>query len=171
MNNLDQAIDAVTEALANESGYWPLQTVRQAARIAVEAAAPHLHHCHVAPTGLFQRGDFTLHSGEKSGIKIDCDALSDEDIRTIAWMLVGRLPIFGSVEGIPQGGLRLADAIRPYASYGKVLIVDDVFTSGASMVAARGEREALGAVIFARRLPPPWIIPLLTLTPLPEVRP
>lgn len=120
----------------------------------------------IADCALFQRGDFTLHSGEKSGIKIDCDALTDTDLDTIAWMLVGRLPAFGSVEGVPQGGLRLARILERYTTMGHPLIVDDVYTTGASMEAQRGDRMAHGAVIFARREPPPWIVPLLTVTPL-----
>ena len=28
---------------------------------------------------LFQQGDFTLHSGERSGFKIECDALTSHD--------------------------------------------------------------------------------------------
>lgn len=42
MSDLDSAIDAATEALSNESGHWPFQLTRHAARIAVEAAAPYL---------------------------------------------------------------------------------------------------------------------------------
>lgn len=130
------------------------------------APEPDLFAEYVSPSGLFQRGDFTLHSGEKSGIKIDCDALTDDDLDTIAWMLRGRLPSFGSVEGVPRGGLRLARFLEGYATMGHPLIVDDVYTTGASMEAHRGDRIAHGAVIFARREPPPWIVPLLTVAPL-----
>lgn len=126
----------------------------------------------VATYGLFQRGDFTLHSGEKSGIKIDCDALSDADLETIAWLLAGRLPLFGKVEGVPTGGLRLAEAMGRYArpAQSGLLIVDDVLTSGGSMEEHRAGRNAFGAVIFARRTPPTWVTSLFTMTPYPVWR-
>lgn len=125
------------------------------------------------PLVLFQRGRFELHSGEVSFFKIDCDALSDEDINTLAMMLAQRLPPFGTVEGVPTGGKRIADALRVYArpgpqrrgSFGakELLIVDDVWTTGGSMEAYRAGRDALGAVIFARRQPADWVTPLFTL--------
>jgi len=118
--------------------------------------------------GLFQRGDFTLHSGEKSGIKIDCDALTDADLDTIAWMLRDRLPLFGRVEGVPTGGLKLAALMERYArpAQSGLLIVDDVLTSGGSMEEQRAGRDAFGAVIFARRKPPSWVMPLFMVAPL-----
>lgn len=83
---------------------------------------------------LFQKGDFVLSSGLVSSIKIDCDALTNDDIETIAWIINENLnKNFGSVEGVPTGGLRLADALKKYASPDKtdrILIVDDVCTSG-----------------------------------------
>lgn len=103
---------------------------------------------------LFQLGDFTLSSGEHSSFKIDCDALSKEDIECIAWLLSQRLPRFGSVEGVPTGGDRLAAAMQKYVTKGPVLIVDDVWTTGASILKQRGARaDAIGGVIFARRRP------------------
>lgn len=124
--------------------------------------------------GLFQTGYFLLHSGLHSNYKIDADALSDEDIATIARMLVDRLAPFGEVEGVPQGGLRLANELRKYARPGverkgwygatSLLIVDDVFTTGMSMEEHRGWRVAQGAVIFAREETPEWITPLFRMT-------
>lgn len=123
---------------------------------------------------IFKKGHFNLHSGQQSNFKIDCDGLSDEDIETIAAMLNEILPPFGAVEGIPEGGLRLAQAMRKYSRtsverrgwYGarSLLIVDDVFTTGGSMERQRAGRDALGAVIFARNETPYWITPLWTLT-------
>lgn len=121
---------------------------------------------------LFQTGFFKLHSGETSNFKIDCDFLTDEDINAIALQLVHRLPSFRSVEGVPQGGLRLAAALQQYVlppsngGYYKdigypVLIVDDVYTTGASMDEQRDFRVGVvGAVIFARNPTPAWITPL-----------
>lgn len=121
---------------------------------------------------LFNTGFFKLHSGLSSDFKIDCDALTDGDIRTIALQLVRRLPGYYEVEGIPQGGLRLAEAMKDYAvpfqpiRSDKILIVDDVFTTGRSMEKQRGSRNrAIGAVIFARGDAPAWVTPLFRLTP------
>jgi len=38
---------------------------------------------------LFQFGDFSLHSGSKSKWKIECDALTDEDVEALAQATVG----------------------------------------------------------------------------------
>lgn len=118
---------------------------------------------------LFQFGEFRLHSyGLSSDFKIDCDALTDEDIRNVALQLARRLPIFGVVEGIPRGGLRLAKAMVPYADRFSTLalIVDDVFTTGESMEEKRDFRtQVIGAVIFARSETPAWITPLFRMTP------
>lgn len=113
---------------------------------------------------LFQQGKFNLHSGVQSWLKIDCDALTDEDLDTIARLLVFRLPDFGSVEGVPTGGLRLAKALESYIETGPLLIVDDVLTSGGSMEEHRAGRQAIGAVIFARKQPARWITPLFQMT-------
>lgn len=115
----------------------------------------------VKSLGLFQKGFFKLHSGAITDFKIDCDALTDTDIDAIAYEMLCALPQFSKVEGVPRGGLRLAKALKRYEMRsGPLLIVDDVFTTGTSMVAHRGDREAIGAVIFSR-VPadklPPWI--------------
>lgn len=121
---------------------------------------------------LFRSGYFPLHSGGVSPWKIDCDALTDEDTATLAAMLYERLPSFGAVEGIPQGGLRLAAALRPYREAHRayaddpLLIVDDVATTGASLERHRAGRPAIGAVIFARCPVPPWVTALFSMVPL-----
>lgn len=104
-----------------------------------------------------------LNSGKISKWKIECDALSKEDIQTIAFMLSEKLQPFGSVIGIPTGGLKLAIAMEKYITQGPLLIVDDVLTTGNSMEQMRKEANAIGAVIFARNICPKWIIPLLTI--------
>jgi orotate phosphoribosyltransferase len=110
--------------------------------------------------GLFQAGDFRLASGVRSPWKIDCDALVPADWTTLALMLRDRLPPFGAVEGVPAGGLRLAEALAPYATTGPLLVVDDVWTTGGSWERWRAGREAVGAVVFARGPVPPHITAL-----------
>lgn len=123
------------------------------------------------PVNLFQLGDFKLHSGLVARWKIDCDALTDEDMDAIALMIAERVPArFGDVHGIPRGGVRLAERLRRYESpeATPILIVDDVLTTGASMSKARDRlndegHDVFGAVIFARGLCPSWIKPLFSM--------
>lgn len=112
---------------------------------------------------LFRLGDFQLHSGAKSSWKIDCDALTDSDICALGFMMSEILPPFYDVYGIPSGGKRIAKELWTYhrSPTGRMLIVDDVFTTGASMEAARKQFPgAIGAVIFSRGKCPEWITPL-----------
>ncbi len=111
---------------------------------------------------LFQLGNFTLNSGAKSGFKIECNGLADGDWAALAEMIRLLVGPFGSVEGVPRGGLKLAEHLRPHQTDGPHLIVDDVLTSGGSMVRARKEyrmraahtdcmtMDVIGAVVFAR---------------------
>ena len=116
---------------------------------------------------LFQLGDFTLNSGVKSKWKLECDALTDDDIETLAEMIRQMVGPFSSVEGVPRGGLRLAAALQPFATlHGPHLIVDDVLTTGGSMERRKTElgstkgTKTVGAVVFARGQCPWWIKPL-----------
>lgn len=132
---------------------------------------------------LFQTGVFTLHSGGKTSLKIDCDALTDADIDTIAAQLTMRLHPFSSVQGIPTGGTRLSKAMtHHFQPNGGTLIVDDVWTTGSSMYEAYRQLDSgyqkhpewnrpnlarlQGAVIFARSTPVSWVVPMFTMTPL-----
>lgn len=111
---------------------------------------------------LFQKGDFTLHSGYKTFWKIDCDALTDEDIDTLAFVVSLSLN-FSKVVSVPTGGDRLAKALEKYCDgedFGTI-IVDDVLTTGKSMNEMREKYpDALGIVIFSRGPTPDWIEPL-----------
>jgi hypothetical protein len=115
---------------------------------------------------LFRLGDFKLHSGGQSDFKIECEGLDDDDLDAIAYMLAKLLPPFGLVEGVPHGGLGLAQAMSKWAGGppNRLLIVDDVLTTGASMEEQREGRDAYGAVIFARGPCASWILPLFTMT-------
>lgn len=111
---------------------------------------------------LFQLGKFQLHAGALSAWKIDCDNLTDDDIHTLARMLVDYLPAFNAVEGVPRGGVRLARALRCHSTpdAATLLIVDDVLTTGSSLEQQRNGRPAVGAVLFARGPCPEWVTPL-----------
>jgi hypothetical protein len=52
------------------------------------------------------------------------------------------MPAFGEVEAVPTGGERLGKALLPYRDHrtARLLIVDDVWTTGASMEEQRAGR-------------------------------
>lgn len=106
---------------------------------------------------LFESGQFKLHSGDISSWRINVEALTSTDLATVASWAADRIGRFGSVEGVPTGGLRLAESLSPYATEGPLLIVDDVLTTGSSMEKQRAGRDAIGFVIFARGACPTWV--------------
>lgn len=99
---------------------------------------------------LFQKGDFTSHAGLPLAWKIECDALTDDDWECLAFLISQRCS-FGSVYGIPRGGVKLANALEKYCNPASRtrLVVDDVYTTGKSMVEAM-EPDDIGFVVFAR---------------------
>lgn len=108
---------------------------------------------------LFTKQDFIGHSGQKLSWKIECDALTDEDWETCAFFIAEKTKTkFGAVEGIPNGGLKLAAALQKYVTEGPLLIVDDVCTTGKSLEDHRAGRDAIGFVLFTRRFSalPKW---------------
>lgn len=117
---------------------------------------------------LFQLGNFTLNSGAVSAWKLECDALTDDDWQALARMVQQMVGPFSSVEGVPRGGLKLAECLKPLCSLaGPHLIVDDVLTTGGSMERMRQDamdnrsiRIVTGAVVFARGQCPLWVKPL-----------
>lgn len=112
---------------------------------------------------LFQHGRFTLHSGQVSPLKIECDALGETDWDTLARIVAARLT-FSAVLPVPMGGIPFAKALRPHCGgKGPLLIVDDVLTTAGSMEQARelhGDPDAIGAVVFARGPCPSWVTPI-----------
>ena len=62
---------------------------------------------------LFQSGQFKLHSGGESSLKIDCNALTDEDWATVARVVAQQIP-FRYAIGVPTGGLKFAEALNKY---------------------------------------------------------
>ena len=133
-------------------------------------------------TNLFVRKDWIMHSGGLAHYKIECDALTEDDYATLAFIVCEKLqrytrPLSGChnsgikrVIGIPRGGILFAEAIEReiqerggYDANGIVVIVDDVLTTGRSMEEARaacGDSAPCGVVIFARGRCPDWIKPI-----------
>lgn len=120
---------------------------------------------------LFQAGDFTLRGGRKSIFKLECDALTPEDWDGLAAMAVEFLPPFGSVVGVPRGGLRFADALRKYATSDSdlLLIAEDVCTTGGSMERfledVGSPSEVWGVCVFARGPVPDWAESVFPINP------
>ena len=119
---------------------------------------------------LFEFVNFRLHSGAPSAWKVECDTLTLEDWRTLAFLTARKLK-FRTVEGAPYGGLAFAEALQLYAEpqsdYLPQLIVDDVLTTGLSMETQRAGRDrVIGVVVFAREACPGWIYPIWQLSPL-----
>ena len=100
---------------------------------------------------LFQLGNFVSHAGKELEWKIECDALTDEDWECLAKMISERCQ-FGSVYGIPRGGVKLANALEKYTTPNNPyrLVVDDVYTTGKSMNEAMNPGD-IGFVVFARK--------------------
>ena len=114
---------------------------------------------------LFQWGRFKSAAGLDLDWKIECDTLTKADWLCIAAVGARRLPPFGKVIGVPNGGLALADALEHFRSppYQKplskvLLVVDDVWTTGKSMREFVGKEnpweEWYGYVAFARGVTP-----------------
>lgn len=105
---------------------------------------------------LFKWGTFTSAAGLELDWKIECDALTKDDWACIAAVGARSLAPFSMVLGVPRGGLPLAKALEPYCSKsGRILIVDDVWTTGKSMQDFANNHDGVddwwfGFVAFAR---------------------
>lgn len=116
---------------------------------------------------LFKYEPFISHAGLPLEWKIECDALTDDDLQSIANVVMKRF-VYRAVVGVPRGGLRLAELLQPHCSenFNNVLIVDDVLTTGKSMLELRKRYDIVptsGFVIFARGKCPSWITPFFQL--------
>lgn len=117
---------------------------------------------HRTSAKLFEGGDFISHAGLPLKWKLECDAIHPHEWKTLAQMIMEyqKRPFYKAV-GIPRGGLQLAKELNEYASGDPkdfVLICDDVFTTGTSMLEFIKEEYpdwAMGMgyrwVVFARK--------------------
>lgn len=124
---------------------------------------------------LFQKINFNSHSGKNLTWKIECDALTNEDWETLAFIISERFR-WCRVYGVPEGGNKLANALRKYSLAPSMtvdtkyyLLVDDVLTTGDSMVEERMRlddeehvwmEDVQGVVVFARGKCPDWVTPI-----------
>ncbi len=125
---------------------------------------------------LFRQIDFISHSGYNLKWKIECDALSDEELETLAIVIKTKIEnkysryLIKDIIGIPSGGLRIAEQLKKQVEISEsgtlVIIVDDVLTTGKSMEEYKKRYSAypcLGFVLFARGTPYKWIKPVFQL--------
>lgn len=129
---------------------------------------------------LIHLGEHVLHSGLKSNFKLIADQFIEDNLEELVYLIKEVVGPFRSVEGIPAGGTRLAEALIPHTVSSGMgvpfrnlhLIIDDVMTTGGSMERARqqhrgqgpaGRPGIIGVVVFTRISPPPWIRAIFTL--------
>ncbi len=115
---------------------------------------------------LFSQGSFQLASGKSSSWKIQCEYLTNDDLRTLALMASRILPPFSEVHGVPTGALKFTDALESYVTKdaNRILIAEDVVTTGGSMTRFKNQHfpqiPVIGVCIFSRGQPPGWVTPL-----------
>jgi hypoxanthine phosphoribosyltransferase len=114
---------------------------------------------------LFRHGSFSSHSGLQLPWKIDASALTDDDLAALAIVVRGKFA-FSQVVGVPDGGIRFSEALRPHCVEGyPLLLVDDVLATGRSMetwrkIVEHSNGAMIGVVIFARGPVPNWVWPM-----------
>lgn len=118
------------------------------------------------PFRLFQFGWFSSHSKFQLPWKLSFNSVAGDwaDVaEIIAWKFA-----FRSVYGVSRGGESLARELDRFCEPGyPVLIVDDVLTTGRSMIEARARMNlngepVIGVVVAARGPCPDWVWPILT---------
>jgi hypothetical protein len=120
---------------------------------------------------LFQDGDFTSHAGLPLAWKIECDAISSDEWRCLAKMIMEyQISPFNKAVGIPRGGVALGNALNEYATNNPkdpILIADDVYTTGTSFDEYYRKHYSNEFVykwcIFARTIPTNGVKALFTM--------
>ena len=110
---------------------------------------------------LFQTVDFISHAGLPLKWKIECDALSDDEWKTIAKMIREyEDQNWQYAVGIPTGATRLGEILTTYGTGSvkdPVLIVDDVYTTGKSFIDFEEkhykDKKVIKWTVFARKPP------------------
>lgn len=120
-------------------------------------------------THLFHRVDFVSHSGLDLDFKLECDAFTDEDWETIAYLISKKFRFY-QVYGVPRGGVVLAEKLQKYRTMDldmPILIVDDVLTTGKSMEDMKKHcmdheyiANYVGVVVFSTTKCREWIFPM-----------
>ena len=114
---------------------------------------------------LFEIGSFKLAHAGQSSFRINADVLTTDDWNALTHLALKIIPPFGSVVPVPTGGIPFADALKPYTTEGPVLIVDDVLTTGISILKiAESYKESILLVAFSRVARLPWFYSIFTLT-------
>lgn len=109
-----------------------------------------------------------LHSGTESKHIIDCESLTDDDLMCLAESVKDELGQFKWIMPVMRGGLRFFSVLAPmvYSPHanGCFLVVDDVWTTGASMLEAifslgkQYKKPNIHCVVlFARSETPDWV--------------
>jgi hypothetical protein len=120
---------------------------------------------------LLQKKNFISHAGLNLTWKMECDALTNEDWQTVVHLVNEYFKAIGGFKeaiGIPRGGLVFAQSLQQYRDpkSHRILIVDDVLTTGKSLHDERAARfkntdydPIEGVVLFNRSsgYVPSWI--------------
>lgn len=115
-------------------------------------------------TSLFETGSFKLANAGYSSFRINADVLTVDDWNALTHLALQIIPPFGSVVPVPTGGIPFADALKPYTTEGPVLVVDDVLTTGKSIIDMSAQFEdSILLVAFSRMPRAQWFHTIFTL--------
>lgn len=94
---------------------------------------------------MFRFGEIELSAGGTSDWKIECDDLTPEEIKGIAKIIFDNAGPFRFAIGVPRGGLPFAhelnvlNAFRRISDSYPILLVDDVWNTGGSLLRMRAK--------------------------------